>query len=50
MASENKKNKLKNSYLSGGMLKNASTKLKRIAFFTPSNRKIDKKIDFKEEQ
>ena len=39
MASENKKKKLKNSYCVKGMLKNKDLKLKRIAFFTSSQRK-----------
>lgn len=38
MASENKKRKLKNSYCVGGALKNRKWKLKRIFFFTPSDR------------
>lgn len=47
MASENKKRKLKNGYCVGGMLKNKDTKLKRVAFFTPSKRKEDKKTQKK---
>jgi hypothetical protein len=43
MASEKKKRKLKNSNCVGGVLKNKSTKLKRIAFFTPSERQQNKK-------
>ena len=43
MASEKKKRKLKNSYCVGSMLKNVKIKLKRIAFFTPSNRKQNNK-------
>ena len=39
MASEKKKNKLKNSYCVKGMLKNKDLKLKRTAFFTSSQRK-----------
>lgn len=39
MASENKKNKLKNSYCVKGMLKNKDLKLKRTTFFTSSQRK-----------
>ena len=40
MASENKKKKLKNSYCWGGALKIKSpNRLKRILFFTPSERK-----------
>ena len=43
MASEKKKRKLKNSYCVGSMLKNKEVKLKRVAFFTPSKRKEEKK-------
>lgn len=43
MASTKKKRKLKNSYCVGGMLKNTDTKLKRVAFFTPSNRQKNNK-------
>jgi len=43
MASEKKKRKLKNSYCVGSMLKDKDTKLKRVAFFTPSKRKQNKK-------
>lgn len=39
MASENKKRKLKNSYCVGSILKNKTCKLKRVLFFTPSERK-----------
>lgn len=40
MASENKVAKLKNSYCAYGMLKNKSSelKLKRVAFYTSSDR------------
>ena len=39
MASQKKKNKLKNSYCCKGMLKNKDLKLKRVAFYTSSKRK-----------
>lgn len=40
MASQNKKNKLKNSYCSAGALKNKLPhKCKRLLFYTPSQRK-----------
>lgn len=45
MASENKKRKLKNSYFVGSWLKNSTIKLKRCGFFTPSMRKLLKKIN-----
>ena len=45
MASENKKRKLKNSGAVGSWLKNATIKLKRGGFFTPSMRKLLKKIN-----
>lgn len=44
MASNNKKKKLKNSYCVPGELKNKSKGLKRIAFYTPSMRRVLKKI------
>ena len=45
MASQKKKNKLKNSYCSHGMLKNKNVKLKRTAFYTSSLRKeLDKGV------
>lgn len=40
MASENKKNKLKNSYCSHGYLKNKKIKIKRVMFYNSSNRKF----------
>ncbi len=44
MASEKKKKKLKNSNCVGSMLKNTKTRLKRIAFYTPSDRKTITKV------
>ena len=38
MASENKKRKLKNAYAVGGLLKNKGPRLKRLQFFTASER------------
>lgn len=44
MASNKKKNKLKNSYCVGSILKNSKkTRLKRVMFFTPSERKANNK-------
>ena len=48
MASEKKKNKLKNSYCVKGMLKNKDLKLKRTAFFTSSQRKENNSFDVKD--
>jgi len=45
MASENKKRKLKNSFMVKSWLKNKTTKLKRIGFYNSSKRALDKKID-----
>ena len=42
MASEKKKRKLKNSYCCYGALKNKKLKLKRVLFFTSSQRKAEK--------
>lgn len=42
MASINKKKKLKNSYCCKSMLKNKKIKLKRVLFFTASQRKENK--------
>ena len=39
MASQKKKNKLKNSYCWVGALKNKKLKLKRVLFYTSSKRK-----------
>ena len=39
MASKNKMNKLKNSYIHWTLLKNKKLRLKKILFFTPSQRK-----------
>lgn len=39
MSSENKKNKLKNSYCAKGLLKEKKSKLKRTLFYTSSLRK-----------
>ena len=46
MASENKKKKLKNSYCVKGALKNKGVKsrLKRVLFYTSSQRKMEKDI------
>ena len=44
MASVNKTKKLKNSFCVKGWLKNKTTKLKRLGFFTPSKRQDLKKI------
>lgn len=49
MASENKKKKLKNAYCVPSFLKNKTKGPKRIAFFTPSLRRLLKKIKYKEE-
>lgn len=40
MASEKKKRKLKNSYCGYWALKNKTMKLKRVLFYTPSQRKV----------
>lgn len=40
MASEKKKRKLKNSYCVKGALKNKTLKLKRVLFYTSSQRKM----------
>ena len=40
MASENKKRKARNSYLSGGNEKQKVHKMKRIAYYTKSDRKV----------
>lgn len=44
MASENKKRKLKNSHFARGALKNTTMRMKRRLFFTPSERRHNKKI------
>ena len=44
MASQKKKNKLKNSYCWGGALKNKKLKLKRVLFYTSSQRQAEKKL------
>jgi hypothetical protein len=44
MASEKKKRKLKNSYCCAGALKNKKLKLKRVLFYTSSQRKELNKI------
>ena len=41
MASVKKKHKLKNSYCVGSWLKNKTIKLKRVGFFTPSQRQVN---------
>lgn len=41
MASIKKKHKLKNSYCVGSWLKNKTIKLKRVGFFTPSQRQVN---------
>lgn len=43
MASKNKQKKLKNSYCVGGALKNKTIKLKKILFYTASQRQHLKK-------
>jgi hypothetical protein len=43
MASENKKRKLKNSYCNPSALKEKNMKMKRVLFFTPSERKANNK-------
>jgi hypothetical protein len=45
MSSQNKKRKLKNSFSIKTWLKNKTIKLKRIGFYTSSNRKESKKIE-----
>lgn len=44
MASKNKKKKLHNSHLEKSFLKNKTIRIKGIAFFTPSQRKMNKKV------
>lgn len=44
MASEKKKRKLKNSYCCKSALKNKTLKLKKVLFFTSSQRKAEKEI------
>lgn len=44
MSSKKKKNKLKNAYLWPGALKEKRMKIKRLLFFTPSKRKLIKRI------
>lgn len=48
MASQKKKNKLKNSYCCRGALKNRKLKLKRVLFYTSSQRQAEKKLFNKE--
>jgi len=48
MASQKKKNKLKNAYCWGGALKNKKLKLKRGLFYTSSQRQAEKKLLNKE--
>lgn len=50
MASEKKKRKLKNSYCGYWALKNKKLKLKRVLFFTSSQRKQEKEKLLKEEE
>jgi hypothetical protein len=50
MASEKKKRKLKNSYCGYWALKNKKMKLKRVLFFTSSQRKQEKEKLLKEEE
>lgn len=45
MASKNKLNKLKNSFMYKTALKNKQMRLKRIMFYTASERKENKKIN-----
>lgn len=42
MASEKKKRKLKNSNLCRSGLKNKGSRLKRVQFYTPSDRQVNK--------
>lgn len=44
MASKNKKKKLKNSYCVEAILKDKTLRLKRIMFFTASQRKQNNKL------
>lgn len=44
MASEKKKRKLKNSFCCKGALKNKTLKLKRVLFFTSSQRKENNNV------
>jgi hypothetical protein len=44
MPSENKKRKLKNSHCVPSELKNKKTRLKRLCFYTPSLRRVLKKV------
>jgi len=44
MASEKKKRKLKNSYCVKGALKNKTLKLKKVLFFTSSQRKVNNEV------
>lgn len=50
MASEKKKRKLKNSYCVYGALKNKTLKLKRVLFYTSSQRKMLNERDCKKEK
>ena len=46
MASEKKKRKLKNSHGCASFLKDKLPKgVKRVSFFTPSRRRVDKKVE-----
>jgi hypothetical protein len=49
MASENKKKKLKNAFLAKTQLKNKKNRLKRLLFYTPSQRKFEKQQEMKNE-
>ena len=49
MASFNKKNKLKNSHFVASIIKNTIEHFKRYYFYTPSQRRVLKKIDLKKE-
>lgn len=50
MASENKKNKLRNSWMYKTYLKNKKTKMKGGMFFTASQRYFEKTESFKNEE
>ena len=45
MASKNKKNKAKNSFIDGGAEKQKDTKCKRIWYYTKADRQKNKKIE-----
>lgn len=49
MASQNKKNKLKNSHFIKGMLKNKAIKMKGCLFFTASQRQLNNRANHNEQ-